>query len=217
MAGGVLGFLFGSKPKVPQLPKVSPGAVQAETMEGNIAALPQSENLAGAVNQFNLDQLAKALQFSLPGGLEGAQKNIAAQLRGELATEDTQETIRAATAAGFGRGIGGAGIGRNLVLRDIGRSVQAQKQSGFQNFLALAEATRAPKFDVSSMFFTPQQRVNLEVQQNELQFQRNLEAAQVEASASPFGSFITGAASSFLGGFAKKGGSLFAEKLFGDK
>jgi len=64
------------------------------------------------------------------------------------------------------------------------------------------------------MFLSPQQRINLEISQNQAQFQRDMEAASVESAASPFGSFIAGLGGSFLGGVAKQGGKLFANSLF---
>lgn len=211
MAGGILGYFFGKKPKVPELPKVSPGEVQKQAVSENVAALPGAQNLAESVNQFNLDQLAKALQFSLPGGMGAAQQNILSQLKGELSPEDTRSTIRSATAAGFGRGIGGAGIGRNLVLRDIGRSVQEQKQTGFQNFLQLAQATRPPQFDVSSMFFTPQQRLSFAVQENEAQFARNLAREQIAAAPSPFGQWVSSTTQQMLVAAAGSVGKAIAD------
>lgn len=204
MAKGVLGFFFGNKPKVPDYKQVSPETEQASAISQNAATLPGAQSLALGVNQFNLEELAKALQFSLPGGLQKAQANINSQLAGELDPSDTSALIRNSTAAGFGMGIGRGGIGRNLVLRDLGRSSQAQRQQGFQNFLALSQATQAPRMDVTSMFFSPQQRVSLALQQNENQFSRDWLASQISAAPHPAGAYtaalIKDAVVAFAGG-----------------
>lgn len=191
MAKGVLGFFFGDKPNVPALDVVSPDIVQGETIAGNLASIPGATKLAGQVNQFSMDQILKALEFALPGGLGKAQGNIAAQLSGTMDPEDTQALIRNATASGYGKGFnfGAGGIGRNLVLRDLGLGVQQQKQRGFQNFLALGQATRAPQFDLTSMFLTPSQRLATAIQQNEQQFNRDWLKAQIDASPNPAGAF----------------------------
>lgn len=191
MASGPLGFFFGDRPDVPELGYVDPNAVQSQTIAGNLAALPGAQNLASKVNLFNQAELLKALEFALPGGLGKAQDNVSAQLSGILDPEDTQSVIRSATAAGYGKGFnfGAGGIGRNLVLRDLGLSVQGQKQQGLQNFFGLAKATQAPQFDVSSMFFTPAQRLASAMTQNENRFNRDWLKAQIDASPHPAGAF----------------------------
>lgn len=182
----------GKRPVVPALEKVDIASLLKKTAADNLATLPGAEAFASQANLFSQEQLAKALEFSLPGGLAAAQKNIAAQLSGELAPEDTRALISSATAAGFGRGFGpsiGArfGIGRNLVLRDLGLGVQEQKQRGFGNFLNLAQATRAPQFDFSSMFLTAPQRLAFETNRVEQEFNRNWLAEKEATGPTPIG------------------------------
>lgn len=183
----------GKRPVVPSLGKVDVSSIPKKTVEDNLAALPGALDFASLVNTFSQEQLAKALEFSLPGGLATAQKNIAAQLSGELAPEDTRALVSSATAAGFGRGFGpsmGArfGIGRNLVLRDLGLGVQEQKQRGLGNFLGLAQQTRAPQFnDFSSMFLTASQRLTHEQNVVEQQFNQAWLAEKEATGPSPIG------------------------------
>jgi len=210
-----LGFLFGKKPKVPSLPKTDFAGTQQKTVGENIAALPKSKALAQDINAFNLEELSRALEFALPSGLKQAQKNIRAELRGELDPEDTKTLIRSATAQGFNLGIGGSGAGRNLVARDLGIGIQQQKQRGLQNFMALSQQFQTPRFDVTSMFLTPQQRIGLEVQQNQAQFDRDVMAASVEAQASPFGSFLTGLVTTAVGGLTGGIGTAVGAGLIG--
>lgn len=61
-----------------------------------------------------------------------------------------------------------------------------QQAMGFQNFERLnALSPRAPLFDLSSMLFTPQQRLSFAISERDAQFQRNLLAEQVEAAPDP--------------------------------
>jgi hypothetical protein len=192
MATGIGGFFFGGKPEVPEFTQVNPNTIQEQTISGNLAALPGATKLASQVNQFNLDQILKALEFAAPGALGKAQTNVSNQLSGVLDPADTQSVIRNATAAGYGKGFGfGVGsIGRNLVARDLGLSVQGVKQQGLQNFFSLAKATSAPQFDIGSMFFTPSQRLATAIQQNENKFNRDWLQAQIDASPNPAGAWV---------------------------
>jgi hypothetical protein len=196
MAKGIFGFLVGKTPKVPQLGTVSPEDVQAKTITGNAAALPGAEALASQANQFSQEELAKALNFFQPGALAQANKNIGAELRGELDPQDTQSLISSAVAAGYGKGFGGSfgnpgGIGGNLSLRSLGLGVEQQKQRGFADFLNLAQTTKTPQFDFSSMFYTPAQRLNFEENRAEQQFNRDWLQAQISAAPNPAGAFTT--------------------------
>jgi hypothetical protein len=183
-------WLFGEKPKVPTFTPIDPTAEQANAVAGNQQNLPGAENLASGVNQFNIDQLAKALQFSLPGGLQQSQANILSQLKGEIGPEASAAISSSSVAKGFGMGVGGkSGLGRNLVARDLGIASRGIQQQGFQNFLSLAGATRPAMMDPTSMFLTPQQRVSTAIQQNEQLFNRNWLASQIDAAPSPAGAF----------------------------
>lgn len=185
LIGGALGA-FGRKPNIPGLPNIDPAAIQQQTIAGNAAALPGAEALAGNANEFSLDQLAKALNFYSPGSFGKLSSTIASQLSGQLDPEDTQALIRSSTAAGYGKGFnfGQGGIGRNLVLRDLGLGVEQQRQRGMQNLLGLYAAGPKP-MDPTSMFFTPGQRLNFAVEDRQAHFQRDLLAEQVAAAPDP--------------------------------
>lgn len=94
--------------------------------------------------------------------------------------------IRNATAAGYGKGFNFAsgGLGRNMVLRDLGLSVQGQKQKGLQNLLGVYGAGPQP-FNVTSMFYTPQQRLSFALEDRAQRFQRDLLYEQVAAAPDP--------------------------------
>lgn len=185
LIGGAIGA-FGTKPKIPKLPEIDPSKVQTQTVEGNIAAMPKLQELGARVNQFNQQQLAKALEFSLPGGLAAAQGIISSQLRGEIPADVAVQVANKAAAQGFQSGFGpGSGIGKSLTARDFGLTSMQIQQQGLGNFQALAGFTSAPQFDVTSMFFTPQQRLQFAFQDRAARFERNLLKAQVKAAPDP--------------------------------
>lgn len=190
LIGDALGS-FGRKPDIPQLPAIDPSRVQAETIAANKDQLPQLEAIGKQVNQFNLDQqlgmLSQALNFVAPGQLQQAQGIVSSQLRGEVPA-DVQLQLQRRSAAqallgGFG---GGSGIGRNLTARDFGLTSLGIMNQGLQNFGSLASlAPRPQSFDITSMFFTPQQRLQSAFAERDAQFQRNLLAEQVAAAPDP--------------------------------
>ncbi len=212
MASGPLGFFFGSKPKVPTLQKVDPNAVQQQGISADLSQLPDAEKLSSQVNQFSLDELLKASQFAVPGGLAKAGENINAQLSGQLSPEDTQATIRNATAAGYGRGFsfGSGSIGRNLVLRDLGLSTLSQQQQGLTNFMNLSSAFRPQQLSPTSMFLTPQQRLSSAMQANEDAFNRDWLEAQISAAPNPAGAFTAQLTADVIKAIAKGAGSAIA-------
>lgn len=185
LIGGALGA-FGKKPVIPSLPNINVDQVQQQTIAGNAAATSGAEGIASNLNKFSLDELAKALSFWSPGSLQQIQGTIGSQLSGNLDPEDTRAIIRNATAAGYGKGFGfGVGsIGRNLVARDLGTSVVAQRQRGLSNLMSLYSAGPKP-FDASSMFFSPQQRLDFALTDRTQRYQRDLLAAQVQAAPDP--------------------------------
>jgi hypothetical protein len=179
---------FGRKPNIPELPQIDPSRVQSETIAANQAALPAAQQFASSVNEFNTQQqlgmLSKALEFISPGGLNKSREIIGSQLRGEI-PDDVAAQIRRLTASkGFSSGFGAnSGIGRNLTARDFGLTSMGLQQQGMNSLFSLAPQT--PQFNMTSMFFTPQQRLEAAFQDRSQQFQRNLLAEQVAAAPDP--------------------------------
>lgn len=182
---------FGRKPTIPDLPAVNPTAIQQQAIADNASALPAAQQLGSQINDYNvkeqLGMLSKALEFVAPGQLKQAQGIVSSQLRGEVAPDVAQAVQRRAAAqsllGGFG---GGSGLGRNLSLRDFGLTSMQTQQQGLANFSALASLAPKPAaFDVTSMFFTPQQRLSAAFQERNDQFQRNLLYEQVAAAPDP--------------------------------
>lgn len=213
---------YGDKVVIPPLPKLDIGEIQQETTAGNIAALPGAEQLGAGVDQYNFDQLRKALEFWSPGSLAQVNKNIGEQLRGEF---DATGAIRSATAAGYGKGFGPSfgsryGIGTNLTLKTLGLESMATQQRGLSNLLALKQAG-PPAFDISSQFASFGQAAAFKFQDREARFNRDLLAAQVAAMPNPadvalaegfdnFFAFWAGVGGAALGGAG--GGSALTTK-----
>lgn len=190
LIGGAIGA-FGRKPEIPKLTPVNPTAVQSQTLADNAATLPAAQQLGTQINSYNvkeqLGMLSKALEFVAPGQLQKAQGIVNSQLNGEVPADVAAAVQRRAAAqsllGGFG---GGSGIGRNLSLRDFGLTSLGVQQQGLANFSALASlAPKTQAFDVSSMFFTPQQRLQAAFTERNDQFQRNLLYEQVAAAPDP--------------------------------
>ena len=190
--GGAIGA-FGKKPVIPQLQPVNPTAVQQQTLADNTGALPAAQQLGSQINDYNvkeqLGMLSKALDFVAPGQLQKAQGIVNSQLSGEVPADVAAQVQRRAAAQsllGFGLAGGGSGIGRNLSWRDFGLTSLGMQQQGLANFSALASlAPKVQAFDVTSMFFTPQQRLEAAFRERNDQFQRNLLANQVAAAPDP--------------------------------
>jgi hypothetical protein len=91
--------------------------------------------------------------------------------------------------------------------------IQNQGLAQAQNFIQQQRTFgMAQPFSISSMFITPSQRINALAQQNQQQYNRDLQAAQVAAMPDPTMAAIGGAISS-AGGFA--GGAFTQRGLSG--
>lgn len=187
--------LTGRKPKVPDLPPVDAARAQADAIAGNQAALPGAQELATGVNKFNVSQrlgmLKQALDAIAPGSFEQVGRNVSAQTRGEIPADVAQQIQRnsslQALRGGFG---GGSTLGRNLTARDFGLTSLDMMDRGFANFNTLANLTDTPQFDATSMFFSPQQRLQHALGERDVQFNRNWLQEQIDAAPSPLGQFV---------------------------
>jgi hypothetical protein len=180
-----------SKVDVPDLPAIDPQQIQATTIANNTAAVPGLERLGAQINDFNSKQqlsiLMRAWEAMAPGQLQQAQGISASQLRGEVPTDVQAQIQRQSVAGAYGRGYGpGSTIGQNDYLRNFGLTSMGIQQQGLANFGALANmAPKTPLFDMTSMFFTPQQRLAAAFQDRQEQFNINLMKAQIAAAPDP--------------------------------
>lgn len=168
MLGNLIGGLIKQKPKVPEFKPIDVQAEQANAIKANQANFGAASQLAETYNAFSQDQLMKAIEGVVPNAreiLDSTSKNIASMSRGELPEDVARQVERRAAAKSFGSGTGGSGFGRNLTTRDLGLTSLQLTQQGFDNatrWLATArQALTAPQMDVSAMFVTPAQQINV--------------------------------------------------------
>ena len=207
LIGGLLSK--GSKPKVPAFKPINFEAEQKQAIQQNIAALQPATELAQKTTAAEQSQLETQLRRAIPGYdqlVSQAGANIGAALRGEISPEVSAQVQRSTAGRALSGGFGaGSGFGRSLTARDLGiTSMQLQNQglAQAQNFIQQQRTFgMAQPFSISSMFITPSQRINALSQQNQQQYNRDLQAAQVAAMPDPTMAAIGGALSS-AGGFA---------------
>jgi hypothetical protein len=207
LIGGLLSK--GSKPKVPAFKPIDFEAEQKQAIQQNIAALQPATELAQKTTAAEQSQLESQLRRAIPGYdqlIQQASQNIGAALRGQVSPEASAQVQRSTAGRALSGGFGaGSGFGRALTARDLGlTSMQLQNQglAQAQNFIQQQRAFgMVQPFSVSSMFITPSQRINALAQQNQQQYNRDLQAAQVAAMPDPTMAAIGGALSS-AGGFA---------------
>lgn len=125
------------------------------------------------------------LERALPGGRQKIEGNIQSLLAGEIPEGVLQGLRRSAAERGAYAGTTGSGfqLGRELGSQ-LGLSLDLT-QRGLDSAQRWISQASAPTFDVSSMFFSPQQRLSFEVQQQGAKYQRDLLAAQVKAAPDP--------------------------------
>ena len=192
--GSLFGGLFGGKrPKVPELKPIDFAGEQKQAIQQNIAALQPATELAQKTTAAEQSQLEAQLRRAIPGYdqlVQQAGANIGAALRGEISPEVSAQVQRSTAGRALSGGFGaGSGFGRALTARDLGLTgmqIQNQGLAQAQNFIQQQRAFgMVQPFSVSSMFITPAQRIGAIQQQNQLQYGRDLTAAQVAAAPSP--------------------------------
>ena len=215
LIGGLLSK--GSKPKVPAFKPIDFAAEQKQAIQQNLGSLEAATDLATKTTAAEQSQLEQQLRRAIPGYdqlIAQAGKNIGSNLRGEVSMDVQSQLQRSAAGRALGGGFGGGtGMGRNLSARDFGlTSMQIQNQglNQAQNFIQQQRMCgMAQPFSVSSMFVTPGQRIGAMQQQNQQQYGRDLQAAQVAAMPDPtmaaFGSAISTAGGMYGGASMQRG------------
>ena len=215
MIGGAA-MSAGKKVKVPEFNKVNTEKEQEAAIKQNIASLQSGSELAKKTTESEQTLLESQLRRSIPGYdrlISQASENIGAGLRGELSPEANRNIQRYSAAQALSRGYGGGsgaglfGAVKNYAGAMEGRQNQALVQA--QNFIQQQRTTgMVQPFSVSSMFITPTQRINLSLQENQLQYGRNMSAAQVAAQPDPMMAAIGGS-------FSNIGGMMFGGAMGG--
>lgn len=207
LLGGLLGK--GSKPKIPELKPIDFAAEQRQAIQQNIASLEPATELAQKTTAAEQSQLEAQLRRAIPGYdqlVQQASQNIGSALRGELSPEATRNLQRFSAGQALTRGYGGgSGMGLFGAVQNYAKASEARQQLGLAQAQQFIQQQRTfgmtQPFSVSSMFITPAQRVGVMQQQQQAQYNRNLQAAQVAAMPDPTMAAI-GSAISSAGGFA---------------
>ena len=188
MVGG-----FGDKPKVPQYKQVRPEEEQAAAVSGNEQNLPAIQRLTGQYNKFSIEQLQSMLNTMMPGYNQMASQvgtNLNAQLKGQLPPDVVNRIQDANAAKAISGGYGGSGMHGARTARDLGLSSLQLTQTAMDSasrWMALnAQMAQPFMLNPSSMFISPQQRIEYTFRNNENQWNRDWLANQVKAMPSPF-------------------------------
>lgn len=176
---------FGKKVEVPNLPELDPGQIQLDTATGNQSAFNAFRQFASSINSFQVDEQRRAA-FAATPSLGAATTLLDSFLAGNLPSSEVAASQRASAARSFGLGVQGSGVGRNLEARDLGLGQLQLQQAGLAALPGIAQFTQPRSlFDPTSLFFTPQQRLQFAYEDRGTRFNRNLLAAQIKASPDP--------------------------------
>jgi len=194
-AGGILGGLLGAgkKPVIPAFKPIDFAAEQKQAIKQNLGSLSSASELARKTTTADQSVLEEQLRRAIPGYdqlIAQAGSNIGASLRGEISPEISSQVQRSTAGRALAGGFGGAsGMGRSLTARDLGLTGMQIQNQGLQQAQSFIQQQRAygmvQPFSTSSMFITPAQRVGVLQQQQQAQYSRDLQAAQVSAAPSP--------------------------------
>jgi hypothetical protein len=208
MIGGAA-MSAGKKVKVPTFQRVNTEKEQEAAIKQNIASLQSGTELATKTTAAEQTLLESQLRRAIPGYdqlISQASSNIGSALKGELSPEATRNIQRYSASQALSRGVGGgSGAGLFGAVQNYARASEARQNQGLaqaQNFIQQQRTMgMAQPFSVSSMFITPTQRINLSLQENQFQYQRDMAAAQVAAQPDPMMAAIGGSLSN-IGGMA---------------
>jgi hypothetical protein len=200
--------LRGSNPKKLDLINIDPTQVQQETIAGNLQNSQDAFHLADLANSFSTDQLLKQLETMLPGFSNMRDQItgvLGSKLKGEVPRDVQNLLERNAAEKGIAMGTSGSGLAQYDELRNLGlTSLGIQNEGLNQASTWIRSMPQAPKMDFTSMFFTPQQRLNFEFQQ--AQANKPIEWLNHQIDALP--SNIERAAAGFLDWVATTGTSV---------
>jgi len=207
LGGGLLGA--GKKAKVPQFKKVDVEAEQQAAIKGNIASLTSANELAQKTTSAEQSLLENQLRRAIPGYdqmLGQMSSNIGSALKGELNPDVMANLQRSSAGKNLMSGAGAAsGFGTARTARDFGLTSMQMQNQGFAQAQSFMQQQRtmgmAQPFSASSMFISPSQRLNISMQENQTQFNRDMAAAQVASQANPMMAAFGGTLSN-IGGMA---------------
>lgn len=179
------GLLFDRKPVVPEFNPIDVQAEQQAAIGGNIAALPNLEELASKVNAYSIDELQKGLEKMFPGYSERVKKagsTIDSYMRGEVPADVVRNLRQYAAESGATQGTGQS-FTNERVLKSLGLTSLGLVEQGLSTAERWINQARAstPQFNFTSMFVTPAQQIATQQWNKSNQWNRNWLANQIKA------------------------------------
>jgi hypothetical protein len=189
MAGSIAGTLIrgDTRPKVPKFTPIDVTGEQREAIAGNISNLPEAARLGAETNKATTDQYLTMLERIIPGFSQLNSKaigNIKSLLSGELPSDVENRIGRYAAERGIVRGTGGnSEFEQYAQLRDLGLTSLEMTDRGLDAASRWMATTtgRAPFMDFTSMFITPQQRIQTQQWNKSMQWNRDWLRNQIAA------------------------------------
>lgn len=199
--------------KLRQSPIFQPISVETETAKtiaGNQRNLAAAAGLAKSVDIASQDEWTRALKASMPeaeGILDTMRKNTESLTDFDRLIGEAQ---RRGAAFGVSSGTLGSGFNKAFTARQFGldysKMLQAQNQSYNQYLQMASSLKRAPMFDMTRMFYTPDQAL-AQANQNQ-QFAAGLDfgIAQMPGAMDVWGSGLTSMGGAMMGASSGMGG-----------
>lgn len=215
MIGGAA-MSAGGRTRVPEFRRVNVEGEQESAIRQNLNQLESASELSRRTAEADQSTLEAQLRRAIPGYdklIQQASSNIGANLRGELSPEVTSQIQRSTAGRSLMSGAGaGSGFGRALTARDLGLTSLNLQQQGLGQAMGFIQSQRSTgmvqPMSAASMFVSPTQRINLALQENAMQYNRDLTAAQEAAKPDPMMAAIGGS-------FSNIGGMMFGGALGG--
>ena len=189
---GFLSKLFGKKVKVPEFVKIDADEQQGSAIAGNRKYVGEAAKLALEQQAADQAALEQGLKQAIPNydGLVGGQRDIIDDfLAGSVPKDVADKMADRAAARGIDTGTQGSQAASFNELRNYGITSLDMKREGVgmaQNYIAQQSAYGMAKpMSVTSMFFSPQQRLAHETSERNLKFQRDMSQAKMDAAPDP--------------------------------
>lgn len=191
MGGFGLEEIFGSVPEWEPYNMVDLSQSQLDTIAGNLAAFPSASQLSTTTNNFQINEDLKRIRRLIPeydkniNRLGGVTRDL---LLGRLPYGDVLDITsnRSELAASLGT----PGGSSKASLRDLGLSQMQAVNNGaslFQQMMGIAEAVnpQSTRMRPQQMYFQPQERAQLDIQQAMLDQQSRQSGANLAAMPDP--------------------------------
>jgi len=188
---GFLNKIFGDKVKVPKFKEIDPDVQIEKAFKSMQEHLPEGERIATSIAEADAGTTLALLERFAPGTGEVIQQqvsNLQAGLRGELPADVLQRSIDRSASKAFDGGFAGSGASRKLVARDVAQTTLQRMDTAMNqatNTLSYLRGMLPAQQSVGSMFLSGKDRYNIAVSERNMEYQRDLEAAQVAAQPDP--------------------------------